>query len=113
MKFLATLIVTAGLAWLMGLWLPYWSLSLAAMLVGFLIQPGELKAFLAGLIAGALLWGGLAYLADVDNGHVLSTRVASIFGTSSVIMVLITAILGALLAGLGTWLGDRIRQGVN
>lgn len=113
MKFLATLILTAGLAWLLGLWLPYWSLSLAAMLVGFLIHPGELKALLAGLVAGALLWGGLAFVADVDNGHILSTRVASIFGTSSVIMVVITATLGALLSGLGTWLGDRIRQGMN
>lgn len=113
MKFLATLIATAALAWGLGLWLPYWSLSFAAVLIGFLIQPGELKALLAGLIAGGLLWGILAYTADLANGHVLSARIATIFGTTSVAMVGITALLGAMLAGLGTWLGDRIRQGVD
>jgi hypothetical protein len=112
MRFFLAFILTMALAWLLGLWLPYWSLSLAAMLIGFLVQPGAWKALFAGLLAGVLLWGGLAYSADAANTQILATRVGALFGTSAAGMVGITAVLGALLAGLGTLLGDRIRDAV-
>lgn len=102
-------LIIAG-AWLLGLWLPYWSLSLVAMLCGLVIRPGSWRAFLAGVLAGALLWGGLAWSADAANAHVLSTRMGGLFGTTAGGMVAITAAVGALLAGLGAWLGDRIRR---
>jgi uncharacterized membrane protein YccC len=31
MRFFLAFILTMALAWLLGLWLPYWSLSLAAL----------------------------------------------------------------------------------
>ncbi|MEX1132556.1 MAG: hypothetical protein WEC15_04970 [Flavobacteriales bacterium] len=108
-----SILATAAFGWAMGLWLPFWSLSLSAMLVGFILHPGGWKAFVAGLLAGLLLWGGLAYTADAANGQLLSTRVGRIFGTEAGSMVLITAVLGGLLAGLGTLLGDRVRNAVS
>lgn len=107
--FITCIAIMAG-AWLAGLWLPYWSLSVVAMLCGILIKPGGWRAFLAGAIAGALLWGGLAWSADAANAQVLSTRVGGLFGTSPGGMVAITVSVGALLAGLGALLGDRIRR---
>jgi hypothetical protein len=77
------------------------------------VHPGGWKAFVAGLLAGVLLWGGLAYSTDVANAQILSTRVAGIFGTGPAAMVAITAVLGGLLAGLGTLLGDRVRNAVS
>jgi hypothetical protein len=113
MKTSIAIVGTAVLAWALGLWLPFWSLSLAAMLVGFLVHPGGWKAFAAGALAGLLLWGGMAYFADTANAHILSDRVGALFNTSGTGMVVFTAILGALLAGLGTLLGDRIRNAVS
>ncbi len=113
MRFLLTILITAAFGWAMGLWLPFWSLSLAAMLVGFLLRPGGWKAFLAGFLAGALLWGGLAYSADVANDQLLSTRVARIFGTEAGTMLAVTTLLGGLLAGLAALLGDRVRNAVS
>jgi hypothetical protein len=113
MRFLLTILLSVLLAWALGLWLPYWSLSLAALIVGFLVRPGGWKAFLAGLLAGTLLWGALAYSADAANTQILATRVGALFGTSAAGMVGITTVLGALLAGMGTLLGDRIRNAVS
>jgi len=113
MRFFLAFLLTLLLAWSLGLWLPYWSLSLAAMLIGFLVHPSAWKALFAGLLAGALLWGGLAYSADAANTHILATRVGALFGTSAAGMVGITAAFGALLAGLGALLGDRIRNAVS
>jgi hypothetical protein len=109
MRMFITLIATLVLAGITGLWLPFWSLALAAMLVGFVVHPGAWSAFLAGV----LLWGGLAYGADVANTGILSARVGALFGTTGMGMVLITAAMGGLLAGLGAALGDRLHKAFN
>jgi hypothetical protein len=100
-----TLIATLVLAGITGLWLPFWSLALSALLVGFVVHPGAWSAFLAGLLAGVLLWGGLAYGADAANTGILSARVGALF--------LITAAMGGLLAGQGAALGDRLHKAFN
>ena len=113
MRTLLTTVCIVGCAWLAGLWLPFWSLSIIALLAAFLFRPGVGWAFCAGAVAGALLWGVLAWSADAANGHVLATRVGRLFGTGPSGMVVITAALGALLAGLAALLGDRIRRAMS
>lgn len=113
MRSILTCVATMVMAWLVGLWLPYWSLTAMALLAGFFWYPGAGRSFLAGALAGALLWGMLAWTADAANAHVLSTRVGRMFGTGPGGMVAITAVLGALLAGLGALLGDRIRRSIS
>ena len=110
MRMLVTLIATLALAALLGLWLPFWSLALSAAIVGYAVHPGGWSSFLAGLLAGALLWGGLAFWADSANAGILSARVGALFNTSGMGMVGITAALGGVLAGLGAALGDRSRS---
>ena len=109
MKFLITALLTALFGWLLGLWLPFWSLAIGAVLAGFLVRPGGWRAFVAGFIAGVVLWGGFAAWIDAANAHLLSARIGQLFGTGSMGMVLITALLGGLLAGLGCTLGHRLR----
>jgi hypothetical protein len=113
MRSLLTCVATVLMAWLVGLWLPYWSLTAMALLAGFFWHPGAGRSFLAGAVAGALLWGMLAWTADAANAHVLSTRMGRLFGMGPGGMVAITAALGALLSGLGALLGDRIRRAIS
>jgi hypothetical protein len=112
MKLLITLIATLILGALLGRLLPFWSLSLAAFFVGAVLRPGGWRGFAAGALAGLLLWGGLALWADHANAGILSARIGALFGTSGTGLVLITAVLGALLAGLGCALGDRVRKAI-
>ena len=113
MRTIATTVSIMILAWILGLWSPYWSLSLVAAVMGFLLKPGAWKALLAGMLAGALLWGFIAWRIDVANASILSTRIGMLFGTGATGMVLITAALGAILAGLGALLGERIRNAMH
>jgi hypothetical protein len=113
MRFLAALALTVLLSWALGLWLPFWSLSLAALIVGFITRPSGWWAFLAGLLAGALLWGGMAWWADAANDQILSTRVGLLFGADGSAMLLLTALVGGMLGGLGVLVGDRIRHAVS
>lgn len=110
MKLSLTLVSTLLLGALLGGFLPFWSLSVAAFLSAAVIRPGGWSGFAAGFLAGTLLWGGLALWADSANAGLLSARIGALFGTSGTGLVLITAVLGGLLAGLGGALGDRVRM---
>lgn len=109
MRSLVFLLAIVLPAWVLGLWLPFWSLSVVALLAGFALHPGSARAFLLGALAGGLLWGLLAWRIDAANAQVLSSRIGQLFGTGATAMVALTALVGALLAGLSALLGDTLR----
>ncbi len=111
MKFLTATVLTGALAFIGGLYLPWWSIALAALLVAALVPQKPGKALLAGALGVFLLWGGLAWWIDMKNDHLLSRKIASILplGGSSVLLILVTAIIGALVAGFAALSGSYLR----
>lgn len=112
MKFFAALIVTALLAFIAGIYLPWWSIAVVAFVVAVLVHQKAGKAFLAGFLALFLLWGGLAWWIDQQNQHILSKRIAAVLplGGSSLMLILVTAFIGALVAGMGALSGSFLRS---
>lgn len=102
MKFLSAIIVTALLAFAAGLFLPWWSVALAAFVVALVIKQSSLMSALTGFLGGFLLWGGLAGYISLSNEHILAKRVSLLIlkMESPWMLVLATAIIGALVAGL-------------
>ncbi|HWB91089.1 MAG TPA: hypothetical protein VG605_04535 [Puia sp.] len=103
-KFIATTVLIALLSFIGGLFLPWWTIAVAAFLVSALIPQRPLAAFFAGFLALFLLWGGMALAIDVANDHILSTRVAGVlpFHESSTLLLLVTGLVGALVGGGGS-----------
>ena len=112
MKMTAAIVLTILLSWGAGLWLPYWSLSLVAIAVGFGVNPGGWRALVSGLLGGGLLWGALAWQQKAANAGILAERMGRLFGMDGNGLLLVTAGLGALLAGLALLVGDRARTAV-
>ncbi len=114
MKFLSAIILTALLSYTVGLFtvLPWFSFVFCALAVAVAIHQKPFKAFIAGFIALFLLWGILAVMQDVANNHILSVKVAQILplNGSSVTLVIITALIGALVAGFGALTGSYLRK---
>jgi hypothetical protein len=115
MRFLLATLLTAALSFIAGIYLPWWSLALVAFLVALLIQQRLGWAFLAGFTAIFLLWGGLALLIHVRNQGVLTKRMAELFPLQgqSVLLILLTALLGALVAGFAAMSGSSLRPVLN
>jgi hypothetical protein len=106
---LITFITVTALGAVLGYMMPFWSLALAGVLAGAAVRPGGWRALVGGMLGGAVLWGGLAAWADAANTGILSARIAELFGASVAVLKVLTAAIGALLAGLGCLLGDRLR----
>lgn len=111
MRFLLAVLLTAALSFLAGLFTPWWSIAVIAFGVALLVKQRYGIAFVAGFAGIFLLWGGLAFWIDVKNNGVLSKKIAQIFplSGSSVLLVLITALVGALVAGFAAMSGSSLR----
>jgi hypothetical protein len=106
MKFVITTAVTALVAFAMGLFLPWYSIALAAGLVAALLPQNAWKAFATGFLGIALLWLAVALYKDAGNNHLLSTKIASLLKLPAYsYLFLVTAVVGGLVGGLGALTG--------
>ncbi len=112
MKLIVAIILTALLAFVGGLYLPWWSVAIAAFLAALLIPLRSGKAFLSGFLGVFILWALLAWRIDMNNEGILSKKVAEIFhlGGSSFLLILVTAFIGALVGGIAAMSGSFLRR---
>jgi hypothetical protein len=109
MKFASHLIAVLLLSWLLQTFLPWWTMAIGAFATGLFFQNGGFKSFLAGLIGVGLLWFVMAYYVDRSADSILSLRVAKIFPTNTVgLLMLVTAFIGGLVGGFASMTGGII-----
>ncbi|EMR01184.1 hypothetical protein [Cesiribacter andamanensis] len=90
---------------------PWWSVAVCAALVSALIPTTGKKAFWSGFAGIGLLWLFFALFYSIQTDFVLTQRVANLFGVgSSVVIILLTALIGAVVGGLGALTGNQLRQ---
>ena len=101
MKFFISLILTILLSFAACLFLPWWSIAIAAFVVAALIPQKPFKAFLTGFIALFLLWGGLSFWMSNSNDHILAHKVSQLIlkMDNPILLIFATALIGALVAG--------------
>jgi MFS family permease len=112
MKLTVTIILIAVVAFAFGLYLPWWSVAIAAFIVAALIQHRPIVSFLAGFIGIFLLWFVLAMVIDVRNEHILSKKLALLLPLSgnSFLLILITALVGAFVGANAALTASFIRR---
>lgn len=111
MRFFLATLLTATLSFLVGLYTPWWSIAVVAFLVALLIRQNLFVSFLSGFLGIFLCWGILAFWIDLKNNHLLSQKIAQIFpmGGSSLLLILVTALVGAIAGGFAALSGSSLR----
>lgn len=111
MKFSLQLIALFVFGYLISQVLPPWMVIFVAGIVGLFMKKSGLRAFLTGFLAIALLWGIFAFMANSLNDGILAGRLAKLFGgLSPFSLILIVALLGGLLGGMGCLTGNLGRK---
>ncbi|MDN3654884.1 hypothetical protein QWZ08_04540 [Ferruginibacter paludis] len=112
MKFIVSLVLIALLSVAACLYLPWWSIAFVAFVVSALIPQHPGKSFLTGFISILLLWGSLSWYISSNNNHLLAHKVSMLmFKTDSPFMLIgITALIGALVAGFAALSGSYLRR---
>ena len=112
MKFTVTTILIATLAFALGLFLPWWSIAIAAFVVAVFIQQKPIISFVAGFIGIFLIWFVLAMVIDVKNQHILSKKIAMLLplNGNSFLLIIITAFIGAIVGANAALTASFIRK---
>ena len=82
-----------------------------SFIVAAIISQTPLASFITGFIALFLLWGVLSFWISTANDHILAHRVSLlIFKVDNpFLLIVITALLGALVAGFAALTASYIR----
>lgn len=112
MKFFISFILTILLSFAACLFLPWWSIAIAAFLVAALIPQKPGKSFLTAFIALLLLWGGLSFWISNNNDHILAHKVSQLILSidNPYFLILGTALIGGLVAGFAALAGSYLRK---
>lgn len=112
MKFLVATILTALLAFISGLFLPWWGIAIASILVAVIIPQKAGKAFLAGLLGVFALWAGLTSWINMQNQGIMAKKIATVLplGGNPLYLILFTAFIGGLVAGFAALSGSFLRS---
>lgn len=112
MRFLLCLLLTALLAYVLGIFLDWWCIAIAAFVVAVALPQTPAKAFGSGFLGIFLLWGLLALVIDARNGHIMAARMGDLIlkQASPGIMITITALLGGIVGAISALSGTMFRQ---
>jgi len=109
-----SLLLTAALAYALGLFLPWWSTAVAAAVVMAGLGMRPLAAFLLGFASVFLLWSGWILTRSIANDHILAQRMSAfILGAGNPwLLMALSAALGGLMGGLGGLCGSLFIRAV-
>ena len=112
MKFFVSLFLIATLSFAACLFLPWWVIAIAGLIVTALIPQTPLHSFFAGFLALFFLWGGMSFFISTLNDHLLAHKISMLFIKidNPILIIILTAFIGGLVAGLGSLTGSYIRS---
>ena len=114
MKIIVAAILTILLAFAFGIYLPWWSLAIAAFIVYALVPVKPGWAFISAFLGAFLLWGGMAWVISANNDHILAHRISQVIlkKDDPLTLTLVTALIGAIVAGFAGLSGRLLRMSV-
>ncbi len=106
-RFIIQLILVVLLSYLAQFFMPWWGAMIAAALATIMVYSKGFSSFLAGFIGLGGLWFILAQRLDSANQSLLSSKVAALLGLgSSMQLIVVTALIGALIGGFSSLTGS-------
>lgn len=104
-------IVVIIASFLLQMVMPWWAVIVISFATCGLIGKTAKVSFWQPFLAILVLWIGMALLKSLPNHHVLAARVAEMIGVKLWPVVLaVTGLLGALVAGISGYCGHHFRK---
>lgn len=105
-----SILLTALLALILQIFLPWWSIVFAALAISFFTDQKPGKSFMNGFLGIFILWAGWSGYIYFSQGQVLASRIAGLLGLpSDFLVILVTALVGALVGGISALMANRFR----
>lgn len=108
---ISNFILTIVLAFVLSLFLPWWSIMLAAFISSAIVRLRKASAFFVPFLAIAVFWIIYAWSLSSANDFILAKKVAVLLylGGNAIALVLVTGVVGGLAAGVAGVFGNQCR----
>ena len=108
-KKIINLVLTLLLAYILSLFLPWWSVMVAALITAFLIPLKKAAVFIIPFLAVALLWIIQSWLLSSANDYTLAKKIAILLPLNGnpALLIAVTGIIGGLAAGIAGVFGKQ------
>jgi hypothetical protein len=107
-KFVIQVVVIALLAYMLELFLPWWSVAIAAVFGGLFL--GSDANFWAGFCGIGALWFSAAVIIDLTSSGNLAEKVAAIMHINETLLIIVTTLIGALVGGMASYTGSLVTR---
>ncbi len=109
MRFPVQILIIVTLGFFLELFLPWWSVAIAAFAGGVLVHTRT--NFIAGFLAAGILWIGKALITNLSTDSDLAEKVARTFMLhNSAILLLVIFVLIGLVGGFAAMSGGALRK---
>ena len=106
MKFLFQILATILGCFLVQYFLPWWTMSIIALIVGYLFHNNGAVSFIAGFFGAGILWLAMAYYMDYTTQSILTDKVNKLFPLNIFVMM---TLIGCLVGGFASLTGTLMR----
>ena len=105
-------ITTLVLAVIFSFFMPWWSVMLAAFIAAVLFPLRSLSVFLIPFLAIFIFWATYALMLSAANDFTLAKKIAILlpFGGNPYILILVTAVIGGIAAGVAAVFGKQCQS---
>ena len=109
-KNIINFIVTIVLAYVLSLFLPWWSVMTAALATALFIPLRKAAVFFIPFLAVLLFWFVMSYFLSSGNDFTLAKRIAVLLplGGNPYVLMLVTGVVGGLAAGISAIFGKQL-----
>ena len=109
-KKIKNFIATIVLAFVLSLFLPWWSIMIAGILSAMLVPLKKAAVFFIPFLAIFLFWTVNAYLLSNTNDFTLAEKISELLmlGGNPYLLILVTGIIGGLATGISAILGKQM-----
>ena len=109
-KIIINFIVTIILAYVLSLFIPWWSVMVAAFAVAFFVPLKKGAVFFIPFLAILIFWIVYSYALSSANDFTLARRIAVLLplGGNPYLLMLVTGVAGSIAAGIAAILGKQL-----
>jgi len=114
-KKITNFILTLILAYILGLFLSWWSVMVAAFVTAFIFPLKKASIFFIPFLAIALLWIIQSWLLSSVNDYTLAKKIATLLplGGNPFFLIAVTGIIGGVAAGIAAVFGKQCKLLIN
>jgi len=111
MSFIFRIIIIGIISFYIPHYLPWWSIIIITIGIGFAFDENYFSHFLSGFIGVGTAWLFLLLSIDSSTNSIISNKIIDFLEISSVNMLIIyTSIIGGFIGGIGSCLGRSLNE---